>query len=99
MNTAKIVSKAQKTALESRYACINWDAHLVPIVQEAVEEFSRRLATDGYEVPHLLVRSEAVSSQKPVSSSYPGDTVSIRFGARPVATNSESPLGGNRLSP
>ena len=96
MNITKIASKAEKAALESYFARVNWKAHLVPIVREAVEEFGRKLEAEGYSRPYLSLLSEALSRGEIVldsSNSHFGDSISIQFGVRPIATNSMAPLG------
>ena len=95
MNIAKIASKADKAALESYYARVNWNAHLVPIVRNVAENFGRQLEAEGYSRPYFSLLSESVSREEIVldSSSHLGDSITIQFGVRPIATNSMAPLG------
>lgn len=93
MNIAKTTSKAERAAIESRFARINWNAHLVPIVRLMVGEFGNKLQAEGNSSPHLSLLSEAVKRNQIETSSHLGDSVSIQFGVRPIATNSMSPLG------
>jgi len=95
MNISKIASKAEKAAIDSRYSCINWNAHLVPIVQNAIEEFAALLEAEGYSRPHLSLLSEAVHREELAldPSNHLGDSITVQFGVRPIATNTVSPLG------
>ncbi|MEO6293416.1 MAG: hypothetical protein ABIO88_12450 [Burkholderiaceae bacterium] len=95
MNISKIASKAERAAIESRFARINWNAHLVPIVREIVSEFENELKSEGYSAPHLSLLSEAVSCGEIVldQSNHLGDSITIQFGVRPIATNSLAPIG------
>lgn len=95
MNIFKISSKAERAAIESRFARVNWNAHLVPIVREIVSEFGNELKSKGYSAPHLSLLSEAVSSGEIVldQSTHLGDSITIQFGMRPIATNSLAPIG------
>lgn len=95
MNITKIASKAEKAALECYYARVNWKAHLVPVVREAAKDFGQQLEAEGYSRPHFSLLSESVSREEIIldPSNHLGDSITIQFGVRPIASNSMAPLG------
>jgi hypothetical protein len=89
MNISKIVSNSERAKIESRYARINWNAHLVPTVKDAVHKFGGRLQTVEHKSPHLSLLSEAVRREEiKLDQNHLGDSITIRFGVRAIATNS-----------
>jgi hypothetical protein len=43
---AKIAAKAERVARERRFARINWNAHVVPLLREATKEFRWQLQVE-----------------------------------------------------
>lgn len=82
MNRSKLASRAERTALKRRYARINWNAHLVPLVQEAVAAFAKDPCAKG-EWPQVALLSDIPHLEHADLEARPGDAITIQFGAHP----------------
>ena len=65
-----------RETLKRRYALINWNAHLVPVVREAVAHFGAHMPK-GRPMPQVALRSDIVGRS---SSAETGDALTIQFG-------------------
>lgn len=85
-----------RSVAESRYARINWNAHLVPIARRVVANFSEVLKKERYSPIYLSQLKDSVTKDHPdfQTISELGDSITIWLGNRPIATNSIGSLHG-----
>ena len=86
MNPDNVVAMPDREALKRRYARINWNAHLVPVVREAAADFGRA----GHPLPQVRLDSEAIDRDAvgDDSSATAEDTLTIQFGIDAPAPSS-----------
>ncbi len=87
---------ARRAARESYYAKINWNAHLVPVVRRAIQEFGKDLQSRKCSPPLLTQLAEEISkgNMPQDANSDVGDSISIWLGRRPIAARTLSSLAG-----
>lgn len=78
--------RTRRLYLETYFAKVNWNAHLVPLVQRVESEFSDELKMAGLKTPHLSLLSKDVRSgmYEEQKEELWGDSITISFGCRPV---------------
>lgn len=98
MNPDEVVEMADREAEKRRYARINWNAHLVPVVREAVADFGSASGANGQPLPQLALRSHAIARGEIVgaASAAAGDALTVQFGVCPGGIDSPAPSGYSR---
>jgi hypothetical protein len=100
MSTQKRIAaadrKSARARVESFHARVNWGNHLVPVVRQAFDEFAAMLQQQGRKPPYFSLLSETLASGAEVSGldGQLGDSITIQFGSRPLATSSLNSLTG-----
>jgi hypothetical protein len=95
MNQGKVASRAD---VQRQYACINWKAHLVPLLRQAVAEFAGRPEAKDYRRAHVTLLSEAAGRNEVAvdTTASLGDSVTIQFWAGTAATAAAGAAGYSR---
>ena len=88
--------RANKEARESRYARLNWHAHVVPVVEESFAAFCSTLNAARLSTPFISRLSDAQASAplNEGSEEIWGDSITISFGARPIPIRAVIPVKG-----
>lgn len=94
----KVAEMAEREALKRRYARINWNAHLVPVVRETATDFSTAFGMDNHALPQLALRSDAIDRGEVVapSDTMAGDALTVQFGVCPNGVDALAPPGYSR---
>ncbi len=98
MNLGKVASNADRQTRKRWYARINWNAHVVPLVQEAVEAFGKEPWAKGHCPPHVSLLSDTIRPHEMPAdpAAQLGDAISIQFGVRPGLADAAVPPGFSR---
>jgi hypothetical protein len=97
VNTPTSIERAQRLHMEAYFSRVNWKAHLLPIVEAEVREFSSQRRMQNLNEPHLSVLSQDVASGYFDEQKYEiwGDSISIGLGVRPIPVRAVAPVKGS----